>query len=212
RIMTGPNRGAPLQAYPATLTTWAAWKGLHPQSGGLWFEPGWQEAYINWLLDRAEAADAESPDPIYALDRPPDPRMPAKDRVLGVYRRGHAVAFDRAALAGAPVFMETIGGEPVVVIYDARRDMAAAFSRRVGEQVLTFEESGDPARPARARETGASYDVAGRPDGETPSLQPAGLTVDGVYWFAWAHRYPATELRQATVTISGPRAQSWLRR
>lgn len=190
RIMTGPHAGAALPTYPASLTTWGAWRSLHPETTGAWWPTGLKGKYLEKLIFAAMANDAKSDEPLYAT-RHIDRTLPIKSRVLAVRVGDEARAFTRETLAARPVLDAQVGGEPVVILFDAARDTAGCFSRRLGGKVLSFEAA-EPG-VALERDTGRRWDVAGRSDaGER--LAPVGLAVDGAYWFAWAYAHPETEV------------------
>lgn len=189
RVMTGPHRGEALRAYPATLTSWARWRELHPQTTGAWWETGLKGAYLEKLLFATMASDAQSDTPLYATRRI-DRRLPIKQQVLGVRVGADARVFTRDEMKNSPVIEEVVGNEPVVVLFDPERDMARCFLRRHRGRLLAFEAVG----PGLMRDaTGRTWDVAGNgPDGER--LEPVELVVDRVYWFAWAYIHPQTRL------------------
>jgi hypothetical protein len=199
RIMTGPHAGTALPTYPASLTTWGAWRSLHPETTGAWWPTGLKGKYLEKLIFAAMDNDAKSDEPLYAT-RHIDRRLPIKSPVLAVRVGDEARAFTRETLKARPVIETAVGGEPVVVLYDAARDTAGCFSRRWGGKVLGFEAAGPGV--ARDRETGRRWDVAGRSDaGER--LSPVGLAVDGVHWFAWAYAHPETRVFTAEAASVG---------
>lgn len=196
KIGAGPHAGARLQTFPAFLTTWKAWKGLHPATTGLWFETEPPTTAIGRLLHWAEAQDDQLDGPLLPVRGGVDARLPAKSEVLGAWIGDEAIAISREALKARPVRELELGGEPVVVLYDLKRDMAMAYLRRVDGKVLSFEvaEHGDAV--AADRETGRLWDVTGvsRDDGEISYLRPVAHAIDRVRWFAWAHFHPATAI------------------
>jgi hypothetical protein len=64
------------------------------------------------------------------------------DRVIGVVVNGEARAYPLRMLNGHEIVNDTLGGEPIAVVYSPLCDAAAAFSRRVGDGVLAFRVSG----------------------------------------------------------------------
>ena len=125
-----------------------------------------------------------------------DTRLGAKQRVLGVIAGGESRAYRLVALGGVPLNDE-LGGEPVAVFGTWEHDLALAYSRRVEEQVLTFE---------RAPGQGVQYpfDLQDLETGTRWTME--GLAVAGpltgqrltrarqviAYWFAWAAFHPDT--------------------
>lgn len=64
------------------------------------------------------------------------------DRVIGLEINGEAVAYPIAVLNWHEIVNDTVGGQPVLVSYCGISDSAAAYSRRVGGETLTFGFSG----------------------------------------------------------------------
>ena len=195
-IGTGPHKGARLQTFPAFLTTWQAWKALAPETAGLWFETLPPSPAIGRLLHGLEALDARREEPLLPVRGGIDGRLPAKAEVLGAWVGNEAIAVSREALLERPVRELDVGGEPVVILYDARKDMAMAYLRRLDGRVLSFEvaEHGDAV--AADRETGRLWSITGQAvdDGESPCLRPVAHAIDRVRWYAWAHFHPRTAL------------------
>jgi hypothetical protein len=115
--------------------------------------------------------------------------------VLALRFKGQARAYPRALLKAQPVINTELSGEPVVVVYDEERDMAACFSRRQDGRVLNFEFARHEKGVMADRETGRVWDVTGfARDREGTSLVPVAFALDKVYWYAWAHFYPNTSI------------------
>ena len=69
---------------------------------------------------------------------------------------------------------------------------AAAFSRRVGDQILEFEAAGDFFRDT---ETGTLWTLLGvADDGELGGQRLNPVKADNGLWFAWAAFKPETEI------------------
>lgn len=195
-IGAGPHKGARLQTFPAFLTTWKAWKALNPETTGLWFETLPPTTALAKAMHWLEGLDAQREEPLLPVRGGIDGRLPAKAEVLGAWVGSEAIALSREALRERPVRELDLGGEPVVVLYDARKDMAMAYLRRVDGRVLSFEvaEHGDAV--AADRETGRLWSVTGQAvdDGDDAWLRPVAHAVDRVRWYAWAHFHPTTSL------------------
>lgn len=75
-----------------------------------------------------------------------DPRLPAKALVQGVAVDGAARAYPLEVLREQPVRNDTLGGLPIVVVFQAASRTGVVFERRVGGDVLTFQEVRAPQR------------------------------------------------------------------
>lgn len=194
-IGAGPNTGDPLQVFPLANTTWRNWRELHPETTGLWYDKGPKAGAVTALMKGLEQYDAGNPEPLFPVRGGVDDRLPAKAEVLAIRFKGQSRAYPRELLENQPVINTEMAGEPVVVIYDELRDMAACFSRRLDGRVLTFEEARHEKGIAADRETGRVWDVTGcARDREGTCLAPVAFSLDKVYWYAWAHFYPQTAI------------------
>lgn len=198
-IAAGPHEGAILQTFPLALTTWRQWQALHPDTTGVWYEQSPKGGAVMGMLRTLERLDGRQSRPLFTVRGGVDPRLPAKTEVFGVRMKGKAIAFERANLLDQPVQNLELGGEPVVVLYDDRHDIAACFSRRQQDQLLTFRPAAHGTAVAED-DHGRLWEVAGTPaDGGAGQLRPAAFTADKVRWYAWAHFNPGTAIAgQAT--------------
>lgn len=180
RVASGPFAGAPIETVPLALMAWESWRTLFPGSTVLYAERGRRPA-------RTRRA----------------PRDPAEERVLGIATRGSSKAYPRAVLAARRVIEDAIHGLPLVILFDAERDFARAFDRRLDGRPLAFRadrgEGGAVARAAGLERDapGSRVDVAGRfLDGPLAGrrLAPIALQVDDVLLSAWEAARPGTEL------------------
>ena len=143
----------------------------------------------------------------FLLEGPPDPRLPAMERVLGI-RVGEAVAvYPFSALAGEPLVHDTVGETPVVVlltsstlsvldageIAESRSVPAAvAYARRLGGQVLHFE-----LREGRLhdRRTGSRWNLFGEAVAGPLAGQRLPELDAGVHFaFAWLAFRPGSRI------------------
>lgn len=193
-IGAGPNEGAILQTFPLALTTWRQWKELHPATTGLWYEQGPKGGPVAALMTAMELLDKRQRAPLFKVSGGTDPRLPAKKEVFGVRMKGQAMAFEREQLRANPVQELELGGEPIVVLYDERHDIAACYSRRDRDQVLSFREARHGSAVAEDQ-LGRLWEVGGTPtEAGDARLRPAAFAVDRVRWYAWAHFNPGTAI------------------
>lgn len=139
RAVSGPLQGERLPLLPVVDTTWARWKALWPETKVTTTDTGHARDYSRYPYGdyREDHRDTFRP------TRPPhDPVAPAKSLVLGV-RVGDAARgylYARLDAVGARAVIEdTLGGVPLMVVWDREGELALPFDRRVGEQTLTFE-------------------------------------------------------------------------
>jgi hypothetical protein len=188
--LEGPLQGAELRPLPASVTPWSEWLRLHPGTRVLRKPPLPGTLYPDYVSDPERVG--------YYGQKRIDPRLPPKERVLGVEVGGSALAVPLRALRGRPVWNERVGKDPVLLVSLGERGPEAAYSRRVGARDLTFD-AGPGEGEARDRETGSIWSVA---SGVARSGALAGsrlqrLDAQGVYWFVWSAFHRGGEVRDA---------------
>ncbi len=118
QAMAGPLQGQRLAAVPSKLTTWNAWRTEHPQTT---------------LLNLSRT----SGDFVRAYYQSPE-RF-----VYGLVIKGQPYHVSLAVLQRNPVLNLELGGEQLVVTFDAERAAANLFSRKLGQQTLIFTAAAD---------------------------------------------------------------------
>lgn len=123
QAVTGPMAGRRLARLPAEHTSWDDWRRRRPQTRVLSFDTGFERDYGR---DPYAGYD-RNPETFFPMSRS-DARLDPKAWVLGVERNGRHKAYPIATLGtGAGVIRDTVGGEPVVVHFDARHRSARAL-------------------------------------------------------------------------------------
>lgn len=123
-------------------TTWGTWRRMHPDTEVLSERVGTARyPYGDYRTDQTDT---------FMINRPlPETTYPLKSYAIGLIAGGETVVYPfaelRARVGEQGIVQDTVGGLPVVVVFDLRDDTAAIYSRQVGEDVLTFE-MGDTAR------------------------------------------------------------------
>jgi hypothetical protein len=125
--VTGPQTGARLRALPSLLTSWAAWRREHPGTLVLSPETGYRRDY-----SRNPYASYERSPGIMFPPKRHDPRLPVKERVLGLEIGGQAKAYGLADLAAAGTLDDDVGGVAVRVEYDAASETVRVVGRAEG--------------------------------------------------------------------------------
>ncbi|MBI4541157.1 MAG: DUF3179 domain-containing protein [Gemmatimonadetes bacterium] len=190
----GPASGVPLPMYPALEMTWEGWRTLHPDTKVIGERTGLARSYRFYPYGDYERIDNGSTlFPMPSID----PRRAPKERVLGVPAGGDGgIAFPYLALeqAGSVVAAEAErDGKPIVVFWEGRRQGAAAYSRALGGETLSFA-----VRDGRIVdvETGSVWRLDGRA-AEGPlkgrQLEPVSEAYVA-FWFAWASFQPETKI------------------
>ena len=188
----GPSArtGASLSVVPSVEIRWDAWKRLHPntvvvsQDTGD-FSFGSYEVNIHADYERID-------NPFLLIPFPIDPRLPPKERVLGVPIGGDgglAFAFEELRRQDRQAVSALNGSG--VVFWDRSADAAMAFSTQVDGQELSFATTANGFVDV---ETGSDW----RFDGLATSGALAGRRLEQItgafvsFWFAWAAFFPET--------------------
>lgn len=204
RVIRGPNEGEVLESYPVIMARWEEWKRLHPDTRVYYAPPitlrdrTVQKMLMTMIpLSRLAARDK----PWHVVRRAIDDRLPAMSFVFGVEIGGDTCAYPAKALETSPVVNDTVGGTPIVVLFDRQHDIGEIFSRQVADHTLSFEQTDDDAGSlvARDRETGTTWSVSGHalagPLAGT-ALSPAPHW-NQLFWFSWSTFKPGTRVYRA---------------
>ena len=114
---TGDVAGTSLELLPVTQTTWARWKGTHPQTVVLSFNTGFRRDYAkdpygDWQLDRRLALVVQA------------------KQTVKIY------PFSALKRAGSSL-TDDIGGEEVTIVFNSREQTAVAQGLH-GERIMHF--------------------------------------------------------------------------
>lgn len=203
RVISGPNEGEVLESFPVVMARWDEWKRLHPDTKVFYAPPiTVRDRIVQKLLmtmvplSRLAARD----EPWHVVRSAPDARLPAMSFVFGVEINGERCAYPTSALKKKPVVNDTVGSEPVVVLYDAAHDIGQVFLRRVGNKVLTFRKIAGKGGSliVQDKETETRWNVSGHGLKGTlkgKSLEPAPHW-NQLFWFSWAAFKPDTRINR----------------
>ncbi len=202
QAISGPLRGCQLEAMPSEHTTWSQWKKQHPNGlvlsklrsprGSYGADP-----YAGYY--RAERAGAFGPASV-------DPRLEARQYVLGIALHGQARAYPYRLLRDNPVINDVVGGTPVLVVFSRANESAIVFERYTATSVeLTFDLAPDDGDDLVLvdRESGSRWDarsgqaISGPWKGQAIERLPSTSSL----WLAWRSLYPHSG-------VYGERAQS----
>jgi hypothetical protein len=182
----GELAGTKLEYLPSWMTTWLDWKTRYPDTVAL--EKGYSgqvDPYTGYYL--SEEAGVIGEDHV-------DDRLARKQWIVGVSLGDTAVAYPFLALNKESIVMDTIGGTPVLVVFDKNTANSAVFDRTTSEGVLTFEIV--EGVTLVDRETGSTWDgltgeaIEGGLKGETLRR----LKSTSSFWFGWKDFYPDTKV------------------
>jgi len=204
--IAGELTGMQLEFYPATIISWQDFKATHQDGKVLSRETGYPRNYGNNPYIGYD--DVNNPPFLYRGPTTPD-QLPPVARVLTIDLNGEAVAYPYETLQGNGVANDTVGSEDVVVFWQAGtvspldrattasgRDVgaAAAFSRTVDEQTLTFTTDNGTIID---NETGSTWNVLGMAtSGPLTGTQLTTVVSVNHFWFSWAAFRPETRIFQ----------------
>ncbi|MGH9027607.1 MAG: DUF3179 domain-containing protein, partial [Acidimicrobiia bacterium] len=204
RAVAGVLTGTELALYPMATVSWRDFGDAHPDGLVLSRDTGFTRDYGS---NPYPGYDDESTEP-FLFEGNPDPRLSAKERVLGLRGAGDALAIPFEVLQRSGVLEVELGGRALVAWHEpgtasaldsstvaGGRDVGATgvFVPEVDGQRLQFEPR--PAGGFRDRETGTTWDVLGL--ASSGPLQGSKLRpVEHVdtFWFAWAAYRPDTAI------------------
>lgn len=205
KVILGPDKGEQLDFLPTMMATWGEWKKLHPNTK-LYYAPNktLRDKMVGLMLGMMIPIHklAARSKPWHRIQGELDKRLPAMSFVFGVELNGETCAYPISDLRERPVQNDTVGGEPIVVIYDKDRDVGGVYSRSVDGSVLEFEAAtGDSADAiATDKQSGSQWDVTGKAkDGSYAgqSLQ-AVPHYNKIFWFSWALFKDGTKVSMAS--------------
>ncbi len=200
----GELTGTQLKALPMGAVGWAEFRSAHPNALVLTRDTGHPRDY-----GRNPYVGYDEPDGALLVEPPGprDPRLPVKERVVGIGTGEEAVAIRRKSIAEQEVIAVTVGGRDLVVWHrpgqssalDAEqiaegRDVGTVgvFSPELGSRSLTFTSDG---RGFRDDQTGSTWNVLGQAiAGPLAGRRLRAHTHLDTFWFAWVAFQPDTEL------------------
>jgi hypothetical protein len=195
----GPKKGARLEVVPTIQSDWGWWLKHYPNT----------VAYHLYAKYKPEDAPAKANTESLKSRGKVDSRLPAEERVLGVFDGKHARAYRISDLKKTPVLHDKLGDAEVYLLYHDRTRTAAAYRpvARIEKQDrdgwmksnasvrLAFDPKNEdaPFEAGRGFLRQVLFDIAGR----GVAGQRKGWTLDWVdsvevKWFAWAAEHPET--------------------
>ena len=186
KAVQGPLRGARMEMIPMPQMTWRDWVALHPATMVLSPETEFSSRYRTPRIGSFNPREA----------RFGDDRLAPNALVVGVEVNGEFEGYDIEDLRRmGSVVNDTLGGEPIVVVYDSATRTGIAYSREVNGQALEFYNAAGERLELRDRETGSLWDsqghaVEGRLAGAALQFVPSFISE----WYGWSGYHPETAL------------------
>ncbi len=194
KAIQGKLSGSALKLIPVDLMTWGAWKELYPDTRVLSRDTGFDHDY-DVLPSGVSYTDWQKSDRIFhPLVRITDTRFRARETVLGVQVGDVFKAYPFSNLGELAVINDEINGEPVLILFDRKSQIASAFSRRVRGAILELEETIEGGEVMIQDEnTGSVWDFEGRAlTDDREGIKLERLKYHNAFWFAWADFHPDT--------------------
>src|SRR5712692_1673977 len=177
--LQGPLLGTHLQQVLSEQTTWGRWRAEHPRTLMLSVDPIYlrYDPYQRYY---------DSPDAGILGRKHVDDRLSVKERVIGVRIGGAVKAYSFTALASAKVVDDTVGGVPLVVVFDGASDSGAVYRRDPARRLLTFSPGAGALSMVDA-ETGSTWDgLAGAATaGTSAGTSLVQIPITYSFWFGW---------------------------
>jgi hypothetical protein len=202
--IAGELTGTQLEFYLATIISWQDFKTSYPQGTVLSRETGYlrdygRNPYVGY-------DDVNNPPFLY--EGPPTPnQLPPVARALTIDLNGEAVAYPYDTLEKVGVVNDTVGGEPVVIFWQAGtvsplnsassasgRDVgtAAAFARQLESKTLSFTFIGGKLIDDQTK---SEWNVLGQAlSGELKGKQLTPVIAINHFWFSWVAFKPQTRI------------------
>ncbi|MEX2159686.1 MAG: DUF3179 domain-containing protein [Dehalococcoidia bacterium] len=198
--IVGSLTGTVLDFVPASTVSFADFRAAHPAGMVLSRDTGFARAYgTNPYVGYDETTNP------FLFEGEADSRLPPAERVVAVELDGETVAYPFSALEERLVVEDTVGGTPIVVLFQpgtasALDASSIADSRDVGASGVFLPETDGRTLTFRAEdgeilddETGSTWDILGRAvDGPLEGTQLAPVIHGDHFWFAWAAFKPQT--------------------
>jgi Protein of unknown function (DUF3179) len=204
--IAGELAGSQLKFYPAAIISWQEFKAAHPDGKVLSRDTGFDRDYGRNPYVGYD--DVNNPPFLYRGPQTPGV-LPPISRVLTVDLNQEAVAYPYDILQKVHIVNDNVGGQPVVVFWEAGtasaldassvadgKDVgtANAYLRILDGQQLNFFVEG---KRILDRETGSEWNVLGHAiAGELQEKQLTSVIAINHFWFSWAAFKPETRVYQ----------------
>jgi hypothetical protein len=177
-----------LDLLPMTLTTWGAWRALHPDTSVLQLDAlygaRWGYRYTPGAADLARSGVSF---PLWKKSR----LLPDGEEVYGLALGEHAKAWPVSKAVGEKVINDRLGDTDVVLVAEPESGAVRAYRRdghtfQAADGALLKDEAGRPWTM-----TEESLEPPSQSEGAAPLPRLAGHVA---LWFAWYGFHPQTEV------------------
>ncbi len=200
QAIAGDLTGHKLQRVPIDVTTWGAWRKLHPDTLVLSRQTGFNRDYSNDPYGTYYFTNG-----IYFPLSRQDARLPQKTVVLGLGVAGSSKAYVvdspfgqgssayKLANSTSPLLLDSVGGQPVLLWQSGQ--VVRFFSPLVKGILLTFTISNGTIVDSETQSTWNFDGVA--VSGPLSGQSMTRYVSETGFWFAWAAFYPTTTIYQS---------------
>jgi uncharacterized protein DUF3179 len=189
----GKNKGTVLEEIPLAWTHWSRWRRRHSDTLVLSSDTGYFRSYGSDPYGSYGRSGTyyDSGGPLFPVMSKND-RFRPKEVVVGVKTNGKQIALHKQTVRTKKVNNTSLGGVPLVALYDQDLDLVRVFVRHVKEKSTNFSfENGRIADEL----TGSSWTADGRSiEGKMSGSQLKQQASYDVMWFAWYAFFPETQV------------------
>ena len=182
KAVRGKMEGTNLEKLPSTMTTWAEWKKLHPET----------TVYVKRSVPYTSRFTTETF--AKAANMEPGPAR-SNDLVVGIVGHVDARAYLVRRLAKERLVEEQFEGSPIAIYLSEDYATAKVFDRILDGHTVSLRLADDGT--LEDKETGSRFNpVSGEAiSGPLEGMQLRSLISTLSVWFAWQHYRPDTSIR-----------------
>ena len=183
-VGTLAHSGIKLKVLPVVVSTWGQWRADHPETKVLSLDTGYRREYVPGA---AYGGYFASPDTMFPVWRR-STILPTKSLVFALSINGTPKAYHLSALERERVVNDTLGGEEIVLVAEARGRTVRAYRRGGHRFALSAEHR------SVADERGTLWRVTEEALVEVGGAETVLDRVAGhvSYWFGWYVFNPRT--------------------
>lgn len=196
KSVNGVQVGTEIETIHLIETTWATWRQMFPNSNVLNLNTGFQRDYSQYPYGSFRTNNNFL---LFSVE-PDDPRLPRKERGLGVLVDGDSRFYSLESFSGTSdvtILQDALSGKELVVAGSKDQNFIVAYSRRLEDgTLLTFESySGDSPEVIMTDNEGNQWNLFGEAV-EGPRRRQRLTPVNSFmgYWFAWGAFYPGIQI------------------
>jgi hypothetical protein len=186
KAVEGELAGARMEMIPMPQMTWAEWTEAHPDTLVLSQDTPFQDRYRVVRIGSFNPNEA-----VFG-----DDRLASNDLVVGAELDGSFKGYPVEELTRAGgVVNDTLGGQPVLVIYNEEAQTGLAYSSIVDGRVLEFFNPLATGFAIADRQTGSRWNaqgeaISGTLKGNVLEFVPSFISE----WYGWSGYHPETDL------------------